>query len=105
MLIKVTLGQDNFSYFVRLHKNTTSIYASAQWILSTDGYEYRKGSIANQTEPRVIASLGGGNAPQEAGYTRIVIEYPVKDDGVSKMYDMNQIVYENGQPRAKQIRE
>ena len=104
MLIRATIGRDNFCYLVRLHKNTTSIKVLAQWVLSTQGYEYNHGSIINQTEPKVLARLGSDENPQEAMSTNITIEYPVKDDGVSKMYDMNQIIYEDGQPIAKQIR-
>lgn len=36
--------------------------------------------------------------------TKSLFEYPVRDDGISPMWDMNQIIYKYGYPIAKQIR-
>lgn len=104
ILIRVTLNNDVNSYLVRLHKSTNSIKITAQWILGIQGELYNIASVMNRTEPKVVASLGVGNEPQDSGFTDAIIEYPVQDDGVSDMWDMNQVIYENGYPFAKRIR-
>lgn len=104
ILIKVTLKRDKLSYLVRLHKNTTSIKIIAQRVLGVEGDLYTLSSVINQTEPKVAANFGKGSNAQDIYSEDAIIEYPVQDDEKSEMYDMNQIIYENGFPYAKQIR-
>lgn len=106
ILLRASLYFGIETFLIRLHKQTTSINVSAQEFELEDGSKTYCVFIENIGSPAVTVIIGDHDINNINATMNIeaTIEYPVRDDGTSPMWDMNQIVYIDGKPRARQIR-
>ena len=78
---------------------STSAGSGISTYMYIDSYDWDGISIAMR-----YANVNVEAPTYKSNGRRSLFEYPVQDDGVSPMWDMNQIVYEYGQPRGKKVR-